>query len=251
MHYRDPALFHLDSEARREIVSYIRGEGVDVKGGLARYHDLTSEGWTRRIRDGMGDMIEKLRTISRKEQGYTAEINTLHQGLLSQSQREGRTSTKGKVSIQKLADVVNHDARAQRLRNGSFGVLEKHEGLFLDLLKTDSSVVLGSAGETDEVVTIDVRRQIRWPTSLHGKTGMRVSEFPLSRLDPDGSNPYSALHEAVVLNQQDKMEVEMIVDDSICKFGDKVFDKQSGDRFEIHEAGATFLILKGWAKVVS
>ena len=199
----------------------------------------------------MGDMIEKLRTISRKEQGYTAEVNTLHQGLLSQSQREGRTSTKGKTSIQKLADVVNHDARAERLRNGSFGVLEKHEGLFLDLLKTDSSVVLGSAGETDEVVTIDVRRQIRWPTSLHGKTGMRVSEFPLSRLDPDGSNPYSALHEAVVLNTQDKMEVEMIVDDSICKFGDQVFDKQSGDRFEIHEAGATFLILKGWAKVVS
>ncbi len=251
LHYRDPALFHLDSEARREIVSYIRGEGVDVKGGLARYHDLTSEGWTRRIRDGMGDMIEKLRTISRKEQGFTAEINALHLGLLSQSQREGRTTTKGKGSIQKLADVVNHDARAERLRNGSFGVLEKYEGLFLDLLKTDSSVVLGSAGETDEVVTIDVKRQIRWPTSLHGKTGMRVSEFPLSRLDPDGSNPYSALHEAVVLNTQDKMEVEMIVDDSICKFGDKVFDKQSGDRFEIHEAGATFLILKGWAKVVS
>ena len=228
-----------------------RGEGVDVKGGLARYHDLSSEGWTRRIRDGMGDMIEKLRTISRKEQGYMAELNSLHQGLLGQSQREGRTSTKGKASIQSLSDVVNHDARAQRLRNGSFGVLEKYEGLFLDLLKTDSSVVLGSAGETDEVVTIDVRRQIRWPTSLHGKTGMRVSEFPLSRLDPDGSNPYSPLHEAIVLNTQDKMEVEMTVDDSIAKFGDQVFDKQSGDRFEIHEAGATFLILKGWAKIVS
>ena len=32
LHYRDPSLFHLDSEARREMVSYIRGEGVDVKG---------------------------------------------------------------------------------------------------------------------------------------------------------------------------------------------------------------------------
>ena len=42
--------------------------------------------------------------------------------------------------------------------------------------------------EADEVVTIDVRRQIRWPTSLHGKSGLRVTEFPLSRLDPDGSN---------------------------------------------------------------
>jgi DNA primase catalytic subunit len=233
------------------MVSYIRGEGVDVKGGLARYHDLTSDGWTRRIRDGMGDMIDKLRMIARKDQGFSGELESLHQGLLSQSQREGRTSTKGKGSIQSLAQVVNHDARAERLRNGSFGVLEKYEGLFLDLLKTDSSVVLGSAGETDEVVTIDVRRQIRWPTSLHGKSGMRVSEFPLERLDPDGSNRYSALHEALALSTQDMLEVEMVVDDSICQFGDQVFDKQTGERFEIHEAGATFLILKGWAKIVS
>lgn len=251
LHYRDPSLFHLDSEARREMVSYIRGEGVDVKGGLARYHDLTSDGWTRRIRDGMGDMIDKLRMIARKEHGFGGELESLHQGLLSQSQREGRTSTKGKVSIQSLAQVVNHDARAERLRNGSFGVLEKYEGLFLDLLKTDASVVLGSAGETDEVVTIDVRRQIRWPTSLHGKSGMRVSEFPLDRLDPDGSNRYSALHEALALSTQEMLEVEMIVDDSICQFGDQVFDKQTGERFEIHEAGATFLVLKGWAKIVS
>ena len=57
--------------------------------------------------------------------------------------------------------------------------------LFLDILKTDTSVVLSNAGEADEVVTIDVRRQIRWPTSLHGKSGLRVTEFPLSRLDPD------------------------------------------------------------------
>ena len=251
LHYRDPSLFHLDSEARREMVSFIRGEGVDVKGGLARYHDLSSEGWTRRIRDGMGGMIDKLRSIARKDQGYMAELNSLHQGLLGQSQREGRTTTKGKASIQSLAAVVNHDARSERLRNGSFGVLEKYEGLFLDLLKTDSSVVLGSAGETDEVVTIDVRRQIRWPTSLHGKSGMRVSEFPLDRLDPDGSNSYSPLHEALALSTQDIMEVEMIVDDSISQFGDTVYDKQSGERFQIHEAGATFLILKGWAEVVS
>jgi DNA primase small subunit len=136
------------------------------------------------------------------------------------------------------------------LKEGNFGLLDKHQSLFLDLLKTDTSVVLGSAGETDEVVTIDVRRQIRWPTSLHGKSGMRVSEFPLSRLDPDGSNPYSPLHEALALSTQDKLRVEMTVDDSIAQFGDQVFDKQTGEQFEIHEAGATFLVLKGWAKVV-
>ena len=249
LHYRDPALFHLDSEARREMVSYIRGEGVDVKGGLARYHDLSSEGWTRRIRDGMSGMVMKLQGIATKN-GYRKELKSLHDGLKSQSQREGRKSTKGQGSIEQLASIVNHPDRAQRLKDGNFGVLEKHQSLFLDLLKTDTSVVLGSAGETDEVVTIDVRRQIRWPTSLHGKSGMRVCEFPLSRLDPDGSNPYSPLHESLALSTQDMLEVEMTVDDSIAQFGDQVFDRSAGDRFEIHEAGATFLVLKGWAKVI-
>ena len=251
LHYRDPSLFHLDSEARREMVSYIRGEGVDVKGGLARYHDLSSEGWTRRIRDGMGGMIAKLQGIAEKNEGHKKVIKKLHEGLKSQSQREGRKSTKGPTSIEQLASIVNHPDRASRLRDGNFGVLDKHQALFLDLLKTDTSVVLGSAGETDEVVTIDVRRQIRWPTSLHGKSGMRVSEFPLSRLDPDGSNPYSPLHEALALSTQDMLTVEMTVDDSIAQFGDNVYDKASGDQFEIHEAGATFLVLKGWAKVIA
>ena len=251
LHYRDPSLFHLDSEARREMVSYIRGEGVDVKGGLARYHDLSSEGWTRRIRDGMGGMIEKLQGIAEKEEGHKKVIKTLHEGLKSQSQREGRKSTKGPTSIEQLASIVNHPDRASRLRDGNFGVLDKHQALFLDLLKTDTSVVLGSAGETDEVVTIDVRRQIRWPTSLHGKSGMKVCEFPLSRLDPDGSNPYSPLHEALALSTQDKLTVEMTVDDSIAQFGDTMYAKAAGDQFEIHEAGATFLVLKGWAKVIA
>jgi hypothetical protein len=43
----------------------------------------------------------------------------------------------------------------------------------------------------------------------------------------------------------------MTVDDSIAQFEDKVYDKQTGDQFEIHEAGATFLVLKGWAKVIA
>jgi DNA primase small subunit len=196
-------------------------------------------------------MIAKLQGIAEKNEGHKGVIKTLHEGLKSQSQREGRKSTKGPTSIEQLASIVNHPDRASRLRDGNFGVLDKHQALFLDLLKTDTSVVLGSAGETDEVVTIDVRRQIRWPTSLHGKSGMRVSEFPLSRLDPDGSNPYSPLHEALALSTQDMLTVEMTVDDSIAQFGDKVYDKASGDQFEIHEAGATFLVLKGWAKVIA
>ena len=60
LHYRDPSLFHLDSEARRELVSHIRGEGVDVQGGLTRFNDDSANGWTKRIREQIPSLIDKL-----------------------------------------------------------------------------------------------------------------------------------------------------------------------------------------------
>ena len=250
LHYRDPNLFHLDSEARRELVSHIRGEGVDVQGGLARYHDATAKGWTQRIRQGMDDMIETLQSIHRGDDGSNAELRRLESALKSLQDREGNTSQRSSSAIKRLAELMVHDQRVRRLKEGKFELLGNYQTLFLNLLKADASVVLGSAGETDEVVTIDVRRQIRWPTSLHGKSGMRVSEFPLARLDPDSSNAYNPLHEAYVLGLDDRIEVEWTVDDAVAQFGDQRLESEVGKRFSTHESGATFLVLKGWASLV-
>ena len=170
--------------------------------------------------------------------------------LQSLQDREGNTSQRSATAIKRLAEILGHDRRVERLKDGKFEILGNYQALFLNLLKADASVVLGSAGETDEVVTIDVRRQIRWPTSLHGKSGMRVSEFPLHRLDPDGSNPYNPLHEAYVLGLDQAMEVEWVVDDAIAQFGEQRYESNIGERIRVHESGATFLVLKGWAKLV-
>jgi DNA primase small subunit len=250
LHYRDPALFHLDSEARRELVSHIRGEGVDVQGGLARYHDQQAKGWTQRIRDGMDAMIDTLREIHRGADGSASALRRLESELQAMQDREGTTSQRSAAAIRRLAELMDHDQRVARLKDGKFEILGNYQALFLNLLKADASVVLGSAGETDEVVTIDVRRQIRWPTSLHGKSGMRVSEFPLSRLDPDGHNPYNPLNEAFVLGLDQTAEVEWTVDDAIAQFGDRRLDSTIGERIQVHESGATFLVLKGWAQLV-
>ena len=250
LHYRDPSLFHLDSEARRELVSHIRGEGVDVQGGLARYHDQHAKGWTQRIREGMDAMITTLRAIHRGAEGATGELRRLETELQAMQDREGTTSQRSAAAIRRLAELMDQDRRVGRLKEGKFEVLGNYQALFLNLLKADASVVLGSAGETDEVVTIDVRRQIRWPTSLHGKSGMRVSEFPLSRLDPDGHNPYNPLNEAFVLGMDQVVEVEWTVDDAVAQFGDRRLESTTGERIQVHESGATFLVLKGWAQLV-
>ena len=250
LHYRDPKLYHLDSEARREMVSHIRGEGVDVQGGLARFHDQSAKGWTQRIRTGMDEMIETLQAVHRNESGSSTILRRLEAELQSLHTREGITSQRSASSIRKLAELLDHPARVERLKDGKFESLGNYSGLFLNLLKADASVVLGSAGETDEVVTIDVRRQIRWPTSLHGKSGMRVSELPLSRLDPDTSTAYHPLKEAFVLGMDVTQEVEWLVPDAVAQFGEQRFESEVGKKIRIHESGATFLVLKGWAQLV-
>ena len=134
---------------------------------------------------------------------------------------------------------------------GRFGVLNQYEKLFLDLVKCDASIVLGNAGETDEVVTIDVRRQIRFPSSLHGKCGLRVSEFPLSRLDPDSGNPFDPLSEAIAFSSQENYRVEITSDDVVARFYDRTIEATTGDIVEVHEAGATFFVLKGWGRIIT
>ena len=199
----------------------------------------------------MEEVVKKLQLISSKEKGYTRVLEDLHEGLKSQARRENRTSSKGKISIQKLGDLLINEQRSKRLLEGNFGVLDRYESLFLDILKTDTSVVLSNAGEADEVVTIDVRRQIRWPTSLHGKSGLRVTEFPLSRLDPDGSEPFDPLSETVVLPNNNSFSVEMIQDECRFRFFEREWQPNLGDIIEVPESTATFLILKGWAKVAN
>ena len=194
-------------------------------------------------------MIEQLRSIHRKEAGSSAQLKRLEVALQSLQDREGTTSQRSSTAIKRLAELMDHDGRVNRLKEGKFELLGNYQALFLNLLKADASVVLGSAGETDEVVTIDVRRQIRWPTSLHGKSGMRVTEFPLKRLDPDGANPYNPLKEAFVLGTDTSVEVEWVVDEAVAQFGEERYESEIGKRIQVHESGATFLVLQGMGQL--
>ena len=247
LHYRDPKFFHLDSEARRELVSHIRGEGVEVSDLIERSRHPKASGWAKRVAKGIESVVNRLDEI---HAGDSKKLRLMTAGLQNMMDREGIKGLRGKSSIEKLAELMQTDSRRQRVMDGRLTALNNHALLFQNLIKADSSVVLGSAGETDEVVTIDTRRQIRWPGSLHGKSGMRVTEFPLSRLDPESSNSFDCLSEGIALSRDEKVKVELVVDDAIARFDSRIIDGSLGDIIEIHEAGATFLVLKGWARLV-
>jgi len=245
IHLRDPSLLHLDSNARREIVNYIRGEGIDIKSTIS-----DNSGWGRRALQGIDSTLEKLSKISTGERGKGALIDQLH-GILTTRARSPQVNLRStsKASIEELAKRADNEDRVSRLKNDPslevFG--PKCTPIFWELVKGDSSVVIGTAGETDEVVTVDTKRVIRWVGSLHGKSGLRVTELPLKRLDPDSSSSFDPLTEAVAF-RGGTVKVKVLAEDVTAEISGVRLEPRMGDEIEVDESMAMFLCLKGWAE---
>ncbi len=248
IHLRDPAYLHLDSNARRQLVNYIRGEGVNISAVIGN----DSGGWRDRVLTGTDGVIEKLQRIARDDESSKQTLNELD-AVMKQRIRSPDVSIKSfsKSKLRTLAESTLDESRITRLKQDpSLMVFGENTTAFWELVRGDSSVILGSAGETDENVTVDVKRVIRWIGSLHGKCGLRVTQFPLHRLDPDSSDSFDPLNESVALGSTRSFEVELLQDDIRARIQDSELEGSSGEVFTVTESLATFLILKGWARIL-
>lgn len=253
IHVRDPKLFHLDSNARRELVNHIRGEGIDVRTTLAG----PDSRWKNRVQNGIQTVVEKLKNISSEKSNNKDLIDNFTSILVSRNNfsdnklKSLTTKTITKKIIQ-LADLSIDENRIKRLNNDSsllvFG--EALTPLFWELVKGDSSVILGNAGETDEAVTVDVKRVIRHVGSLHGKCGLRVTDFPLKRLNPYASEKFDPLSETIVFKGKKMTKLKFIVDDATASLNGIEISGSTGEIVEANESLSMFLTLKGWAEVV-
>lgn len=241
LHYRSPDIWELDSQARREIVAHIKGEGADVSTIIQG----PDSDWKRRIISGVDAVINKLDLAHNGNRQVLKELK----GII-----DSRRNGVGEKRLLTLAEKIQDEGRRVRLVEGyTSGKLSTQFGdnldkIFNDLVIGDKAVVLGNAGETDEVVTIDLKRVIRWPTSLHGKSGMKVVEFPLDRLDPHGPNPFDPLLEAVPWRMgEPDVKVKSIKSDVRYRIGTAEGELDEGEEYSVDEATATFLVLKRWA----
>ena len=208
-------------------------------------------GRQKRLESGLDGLLDKLQSSHAKDENSTQIVNELEGGMRSMLERgQLGGAPYSAASIKKLASSVSEQKRLKQLRLKNFNVLPGSQKKMLEkLLLSDSSVVLGSAGETDEVVTIDTRRQIRWPTSLHGKSGMRVTEFGFDRLDPDKSNKFDAFSEAVVFSKSNTSEIKITSEEITFEFFGNRKSPDKGDIITVSEAEAIFLTLKNWGEV--
>ncbi|WP_134670009.1 DNA primase small subunit PriS [Halorussus marinus] len=170
-HVRDEGVRDLDRDRRREIVDYVRGEGVDLDaiqrtemGGTATRRVLkTDGGWGRRVHRRLLGLADDLLAMDEE-----AALDRLRE---FDRIGEGRAKT--------ILGAVSEDY--EKLASGN---IERGGPGIRQLAKVmTGEVVADESAAIDEPVTTDVRRLIRLPGSLHGGTGFEVTPIPREEVE--------------------------------------------------------------------
>jgi DNA primase small subunit len=243
-HVRHDAVLSLDSQQRGEIIDYITGRGLDLRAILREEFDYGGEratldsqrrpgkklaidmaqgGWTRRILAGMVDFYERLATLERVE--ALRELRAI-EGVGPKTARQIYDSvTDGRLK-----------ARLDRIRAGNVDQAPAFRRIAPHLAKT---LALSLHGEADEPVTTDIKRLIRLPGSLHGKTGLAVTAVSF-----EGLHEFLPLRDAVVF-PDDETTVEVTAPVTLTMM-EHTFSLKKGSAV-VPEYLAVFLVARGLA----
>ncbi len=229
IHVYHPSVQKLNSHQRREVVDYITGNGLDldryfrqvpvaephIKGIFAKPLSITrtpgaQSGWGRRLMQGSAELIMDWNDMAKEDVlKYLIDIRRIGKkkaaGLYAQL-FEARDADEIFAILTDSEKVTSRDNLFQKLSDDGRRTL-------LQVVKERVAVSL--EGETDEPVTTDIKRLIRMPLSIHGKTGFRV--VPLSREAFDAFDP---LMDAVVFSD-DPVKVQMQKDTDIALKGER------------------------------
>jgi len=227
VHVESEEVRALDSMARKEIVDYVLGIGLEAefhglgkRGGkgsrVLAGPDLYDLGWKGRIARGTYDFLltatpEELEKTGLKKRVVDTIIQ--HKEALLESWKE-----KGPWGIIKGVGTESWRKIAQ------YGV-EKQ------------------SVKIDTVVTTDIHRLIRLANTLHGKTGLKKIEVPIT-----GIEHFDPFKSAVTFK---KGTVTVLVSDAPkFRLGDETYGPYKGQKIELPTAAALMLLCKGAAKVV-
>ena len=224
VHVENEEIQALDSMARKEIVDYVMGIGVEAEfhglGGKGSRvfagPDLYDLGWGGRIARGTYDFLLTATPEEWEKAGLkkrVVDIIVQHKETLLKSWKE-----KGPWGIIKGIGTESWRKIAQ------YGV-EKQ------------------SAKIDTVVTTDIHRLIRLTNTLHGKTGLKKIEVPIT-----GIEHFDPLKSAVTF-KEGTVTVQ-VSDAPQFRLGDKTYGPYKEQKIELPTAAALMLLCKGAAKVV-
>ena len=168
IHVEAKSVIDLDQLARKEIVDYLRGTGLET--GL---HGLSEEDFTSRKVDPGPDLTDPGWRGRLARSVYNLLLRTSVEELVNQvglSRRIAETIVSGK-------DNILESWRSTLPWHSVVGVgVKSWEKIIQFAIKRQIVNI-------DTVVTSDIHRLIRLPETLHGKTGFRAAIVPLEELD--------------------------------------------------------------------
>jgi len=224
VHVEEESVRNLDQIARREIVDYIVGIGLDMDiHGLKVIDqrlvgpDFSDVGWGGRIARGTYEFLlnsssQDLERLGLQRRAIDAIVKYKSEILESWKERGPWNIVKG-VGLASWQKIVE-------------------QGIELQSAKIDT------------VVTTDIHRLIRLDGTLHGKTGLKKTEVSVAGID--GFDP---LKDAVAFKQG---AVEVFVHESPkFRIGDTEYEGLKERKVELPIAAGLFLLCKGAAEVAT
>jgi DNA primase small subunit len=220
VHVETEAIENLDTMDRKEIVDYVCGLGFDkelhgLEGDISANLDLKAAGWQGRIARGIYSTVS------------SAELDDYHRIGLN---RSAQAIVKSKESLLK-------NIRESKPWGASKGLGPQ------TLRKLADHSLQSQSAKVDTVVTTDIHRLIRMAGTLHGKTGMKKVEFPISSIDS-----FDPFKNATAF---ERGSVCVLVSEApqFCIY-DQEFGPYRNEKVELPTAAALLLLCKKRAEVV-
>ena len=226
VHVESEKIRGLDSVARKEIVDYITGVGLEpTLHGLGEINQIKPR------------MLAGPRLGDSSWRGRVAKGT--YEFLSAATGEELEAIGLAKKAVEAI--VANRNSILESWKTS--GPWARVKGVGLDSWKT---VVLkgveSQSARIDTVVTTDIHRLIRLPNALHGKTGLLKVSFPVGDVEK-----FDPLRSAVAFK---KGEATVYVEEAPeFRLGEERFGPYREQKVELPMAAALFLLCKGAAKV--
>jgi len=227
VHVESEEIRALDSMARKEIVDYVLGIGLEtsfhgleergeMKSRILAGPDLYDLGWRGRIARGTYDFLltatpEELEKVGLKKK--VIDLIIQHKEALLESWKE----------------------------KGPWGIIK---GIGVESWRKIAEYGVGKQSvKIDTVVTTDIHRLIRLTNTLHGKTGLKKIEVPIT-----GIEYFDPFKSAVTFKEG---TVTVFVSEAPeFRLGDEIYGPYKGQKIELPTAAALLLLCKGAARVM-
>ncbi len=224
IHVKSETVKTLDSVARKEIVDYVSGIGLETPLHGLDENDLRNlgvndSGWRGRIAKGMHNFIlnagpDDYKNIGLERPSATSIMKAITNNkdaiLKSLSGSQPWRTIKG-IGPETWKRIIEHSAKQQ-------------------------------TANVDTVVTTDIHRLIRLDGSLHGKTGLKKVEFPAAAIDSFDPFKSAIAFKAGTTTVSVSNAPEF-------RLGDETFGPYQNQKADLPTAAAMLLICKKRAEV--